>query len=636
MPRVITYERRVQQEALPGATRQAHETFESSGGTIAQAKGDAGATQANAYGRIAATTLAVGGPILEEQRNAQDQVALLGAERKFGELELKLLHDPDSGALNIKGKDALGLREKVTAEYDKQAADIVGSLSNPRQQAAIQRTLINRRLAIANTVEQHAQAEVENYDKAETAATIDQATMLAAASAGDPRRVAQLVVDGEDTIRAHAVRQGAGPEWVADTTAKFRNELWSGVITNRLSLGQTEAARVYLEEARDHGHLTGDALNRMQEAVKAGVTEAKGESIADTIWTELGPKDDDTPIELDKLEARARELAGDNVDLKKSAIAAIRSRKQAADDARGERLEQRKQTVWGAAATGKSLAAIQRLPEFINAPGKFKVEVQDYFAAEAAREEARKNSEEARAASRENRAWTREQREQAQVHLRGMDAYLILSDPMRLRQLSEGQILELLPSIGNENVDRLLRQRRAIDQDQGALARATMDNDLFKEIAHDVGGIAYANNTPASMGEKQRQALGALKAATEDAIGRRQVDLGRPLTRDETRKEMEAIVKQKVYIDRWFADDQAITATVSASDRPNAYVPIKDVPADAVADAVAFIRGEYPRQTKDLSDEDVKNQYADRIGRAYGRQITGGSNDERRNALRGK
>jgi hypothetical protein len=64
-----------------------------------------------------------------------DAVAVMDAERQAKEKRLDLLFNQETGAYNVKGKDALGLSKTVTAELGKSLADIELNLSSPRQKA---------------------------------------------------------------------------------------------------------------------------------------------------------------------------------------------------------------------------------------------------------------------------------------------------------------------------------------------------------------------------------------------------------------------------------------------------------------------------------------------------------------------
>lgn len=62
-------------------------------------------------------------------------VAVMEAERKVREKRLDLLHNQETGAYNVKGKDALGLANKVTAELVKSIEEVELGLQSPRQKA---------------------------------------------------------------------------------------------------------------------------------------------------------------------------------------------------------------------------------------------------------------------------------------------------------------------------------------------------------------------------------------------------------------------------------------------------------------------------------------------------------------------
>ncbi len=637
MPRVQTYgPQKATRAPLPGVRREARETFESQGGTIAQAEGQ----RADVDAQVASTVRRLGvqafGAIQQHEREKADQVALLAADRQLGELELELLHANERGALTVRGKDTLPLREKVLTEYDTRAGEIEGGLSSDRQKMAFQRARAARRLAITESVERHTAQQMTEYDKAETAASIDQDVALAVTNAGDPRRVATSLADGIEKIRQHAKRNGLGPEATDALITTFRNETWVGVITNRLATGNDRTARVFLEEARDAGHLTGEALTRMQEAVKHGTTDAEGERRAAAIWDRLGPQGDGTPIELDKLEAAARTEAGDDTGVLKATIAALRTRKQGVDDARRERADGRASEIWGAVFEGKSLAEIRRLPAFVDAPGEVRTKVADYFEAEAARTESRAAARESRVAAAEQRVLNADVRRERKLELEGWSKYWELAQPDTLRRLSHGAIVEQLPTLGSAHVQRLLTDQAKLTKDDATYREAVIDKDLFREVANEAG-LSYVYHSPQQLSASQRANLGKLQAVVEDEIGRRQVAAGRKLTRDETRKVMTDVVDAKVTIDKpfWFDGDAQIAAVVDEQDRARAYVPLAQVPAAATNDYANWLRSEMPALAR-LSTDDIKVRYRQRLERAYALRLLGAKRAEIESVLRGQ
>lgn len=308
MPRVPSYgDRKVAPQPLPTARRQSPtDTYESLGGQIGEA-------QTHLGGSVARIGLAGAQQIFHDEQQRADQVALLSADRQLGDLEEQLLRSPDKGALTVKGKDTLPLRQTVLSSFDEQASMIASNLTTDHQRIAFERMRLHRRADVTATVDQHTNQEMQAYDGQELKAYLETSTSAAIAQSTDPQlgptRVATELARGEAALRDYAKRNGIGPDAVTAQVDHYRSNLLVGVIDRlRAQPGQDGAARTYFEETK---HLIkGDQLARLEAALKNDGIESTAERTAAEIWHQLGPKGENDPIELDKMEAAARARFG--------------------------------------------------------------------------------------------------------------------------------------------------------------------------------------------------------------------------------------------------------------------------------------------------------------------------------------
>jgi hypothetical protein len=305
--------------------------------------------------------------------------------------------------------------------------------------------------------------------------------------------------------------------------------------------------------------------------------------------------------------------------------------------------------VWGAIAAGKPLSEIKRTPEFITAPGEMQNKVVEFYETEAAQAESlaaaregREAARESRAAARENRAYTAELRKERELEMTGWSAYWDASRPEALRNLSHGDIVAKLPTLGRTHVERLLNDKERLTKDDATFRAAVIDDDVFKEVANS-SGLTYVYTTPTKQTPEQKANLGKLRALVEDEIGRTQSDskVRRQLSREESRAVMQSIVDTKVLLkgkdNGWFYDSDvsSIAAIVNPKDREIAYVPfdqIKD--PKVIEDAVRYLQGE--PGVAGLPVMEIRTRYRQRIEHAYALLLLGASRAEREAALRGE
>lgn len=633
MPRVESYgPRRVRTRELPGVRRQAAETYESLGGGVGEAQAGLGAV----VGRVGAQV--VSDAWRREQERA-DQVANLTTLRQLNDLDHQVLDDPEKGILRKRGLAVMESREEALGRWDEQSGMIAANLKTDRQKLFFEQQKIARRARLLEQIDAHGVAELRRHDDNEFKAFIDSSQQRAITNAGNPRLVTEAAAEQEAAIRDYARRNNIGPEEIQARLEDARNKTWAGAITKNLADGNVRAAKVFFDEAKDAGLLTGEALARMTESVKRGVTEAEGERAAAEIWLQLGPKGDREAIELDRMETAARERFGDDVDGLKATIVSLRSRKAGVDDARRERQNVRDSAIWDAVLAGRSYDEIRRLPEAVAAPEEL-LKARDYLERQAATEESRQAARESRAAARENRAYTAELRRERQLEMDGWSTYFDMQRPEVLRGLTHGEIVSKLPTLGTEHVNRLLKAKAQVDQDDATFRAAAIDADVFNEVAH-AAGLASVYAAPSSQNTTAKANLGKLRATVEDEIGRRQVAAGRRLTRDETRAVMESVVDAKVLLKDagWFyADTETIAAVVNEKDRAKAYVPIDQVPdgpSSASEQYANFLRGEMPALAR-VPTSEIRARYGQRFERAYALRLLGAKRAEIEAALRGQ
>lgn len=632
MPRVTSYgPRQVATAPLPGARRQAADaTFESAGGTVANAQAGLG----NVIARVGA---GVAAEAFRQERDRADQVFQLSVKRQANDLDHLILRDPEKGILNKRGLAVMESRDDAIGQWDEQFGMIAAGAKTDRQRLIVEQERVGRRAALEDAIDRVGVAESRRHEDNEFTAFLGSSQQRAITNADNPHIVTDALGEQEAAIHDYAKRNGIGPETTQQLLESARNTTWSAAIVQNIADGKVAAAKTYFEEAKEAGLLTGEALTKMTDAVNRGVADAEGEAAAEEIWTAHGPPaDDDTAaINLDKMETAARERFRGDVDTMKATIAALRTRKQGVDAGRDARQENVLSRLWGDVLAGKSYAEIARSQEAVSNP-KVLLQVRDHLENQAYRDEQRAATREQRLFTREGRALQAEQRRQQQLESDAAAAYFELAQPERLRELQPGYIMAQLPILGNAHVNRLLQGLQQLRQNEAQLRQAEIDNDLFKDIATEALRFnAHALDAPSTpTGKTQRATLGKLLPAVNDVIAAATVKKGSALTGEEQRAEMQRIVDRKVMFDRFGYDVPGVAAAVAnKDDQEQAYVPIAQIPPASIQAAVTLLRSK-TTAFQGLTDEQIRTRAQRAIERAYAAKVMQlGPEEEQRRLL---
>jgi len=617
MPTVRLYgPRQVFTEPLPGVRKTAALTEEAAGVGLARARFGTAQTLAQVGGHLAQVGFGEYGQMVREERDRADEIAVREAETTLGQWENQRLY-ADNGALAQKGKNALGLPDQVGQDYQKLVGELEQGLTTPRQKWAFRRVAMQRGVNLDTTIQRHVFNETQTYERNTLEASVANSVNLAVANALDPRRVSQELDRAVTAIQASAPRLGFSPEQVQQQVGNARSATHEGVINRLLVNGQDQAAQAYFDAAKEQ--INGDRLATVEHALESGTSAATGLRTATALWGEHGPKTDDDPIELDKMESSARSQLGSNPKALDSAIAHLRQMKTAADASRADRKEAIAGNLWQAVNTpGMTLQHLQAMPAYTHAPGALQLQVTEHLI----------NRQEA-AAQRGTAQQTRHERE---LETKGWAKFWELSDPQTLATMTDNQILTMTPELGQDHVNRLMTAKRSLGHSADRILAATIDDNAFKTIAQGAGLDPYAKRqTP----EAQAR-LGQLRNSVEQEIDREQGARKRPLTRDEKDAVMKRVVDTRVMLDVWGTDTSLPAASVlNPKDAKAAYVPLEQIPAQSVGEWVNVIRAQIPAAQR-MNRDEILARWRDRIQRAHAAHVLGLGADEELKRLQGR
>lgn len=280
MPTVPAAQRQVALQEYPGATLTAAETPESQGAGIADAQGQIAQALTGAGAHAAALGEEMYGHVVRERKRA-DMVAVTDGQTKLGEWKLQRVFDPNTGALTIKGKDAMDLPEKIRDEFNQQADAIEAGLATPEQKRAFHKIRAEEGLTLDHTIASHVLAESQQYQAQVLQATVENSRNLALANATTPREVGRQIDRQVAAITANAASLHLSPEETARQVDAARSATHVGVIETMLAQEQTKAAQVYFDEAKPQ--INGDQMGRIEKALREGSVRKEGQTRADEI-----------------------------------------------------------------------------------------------------------------------------------------------------------------------------------------------------------------------------------------------------------------------------------------------------------------------------------------------------------------
>lgn len=265
MPIVPRYTEQASTEALPGARLTSRASPEAFGG------GAAGLADAV-------------GQVYQEHRRRADEVAITELDAELGATENALLYDPETGALNKKGKEAFELPEQVLGRFEETYAGLEQRAATDTQRAALRERYLARRQGLERSVLRHVSTEIVAHDLTTTETAVATARDSAILNADDDARIAAEIGRQQEALRGHAARTGKPAEWLELKLAEAESATHRGVVERLLAGGADLEARDYLAANREA--LGAEDLTALDKAVATGTLRGESQRRADAILTE--------------------------------------------------------------------------------------------------------------------------------------------------------------------------------------------------------------------------------------------------------------------------------------------------------------------------------------------------------------
>ncbi len=532
MPRVPIYDGpQVKEEALP--TRGAFQQ------EIDVTKGQR--ALAGALGKV--------GDVVDERRQRSDQDTAFATDAK---LKTEWLEYEGKLRAARRGRDAETYDTEVEAWW-KDAATRYGKDLSPGAQRLVGRSLATSQLQALAGAKTYKEQQL-NASAAASYTSAQTVSVNEAATVGNETAVVKALADMDQKRLDRAALEGWTPEQTAADKLAWSTTL-HGVMVQKLARADPAAAQVYYDKYK------GDISAQQQNALEAHLSQTSavvdGSAAADGIWKAMGPKADGQPVELDKMEAAAREQFKNDPTRQHAAIADIQQRAAAFNSAERERTAGKTNTVMDAYAKGASLTQLQRMPEYQSLPGQQRAQIQEHIR------------------DRNHMLWAQGIEDRARLEnlqlKKAYPSFFQYSDPSVLTTMTRDQVRALQPALGNQLTEHLLNKWEAI-QKPAAKLEARMDTEDFNHVADQLGLKPFQANT-----EDRKRQLGELKYRVEQMVDMAQQAKKSPLTRAEKMELMTSEMARTVTVNPTFGfEKQVPVIQLGEKDLKNVVVPEGD------------------------------------------------------------
>lgn len=545
MPRVPTYQPQVQEQAL-GMSQMTSVVSPELQNTGSRQQVEAGA----ALGNLAQAQV----EIAARQKQRDDADAVFKAE---ADLRSSWIQTESDLRKTRRGDQAKG----VTGDADKWWTDAGGKVlekaTTPAQKRllgqAVERMRIQSLDSFRKFEDDQGELAHDTNWKAAKALTISQA-------AADPTLAPSAVAEIGRKNAYFAARRGLSSDVLDAMNLDDTTALHTEIIKQTVTKDPT-AAKAYFEANKKQ--INGKSYDEITKLVDTASAANDGEKLADKVWTDQGPKSYNDPVVLDKMEEAVRKQFPEDAARRKSAISALRERVAAHNASQAEVKAGAINSVMDIYSKTKSLAAVQKTPEWQALGGSDRVKIEEHITNA-------QNAQLNRSNALLNRDNLLEQREQTALRRRGTAAYLAYSNPVTLNGMSEAQVQSLLPALGNELTTLLMEKKRGLTPK--TLAAANIDNDDFNSIAGGLGLKPFSNN------HDDKAAVGEVKSRVERLLDIEQQRNGKPLTREQKNLIVKNEIAKTVSVSGFWSNDTKPVITLTPNDLAKIIVPPKDKP----------------------------------------------------------
>ena len=505
---------------------------------------------------------AVGSRIAADMQNTANAVRVDDAINQTKEAALALTYDKNDGFTSIKGQAALDRAsgQPLAVEYKKKLSERISQLSeklgndSQRQAFALKANdLVTNFYGMATA---HETKEFTEYTLSVQEGKLKNASNAIVLDPLNTESVRSNIEDINNAIYTTGKTKGLSAEQITAAQREALSQTHMNVVKSMLEKEDTDGASAYFKEYSKQmsGVQVADAQKMLNQADNAKVAI----STSNQLWSEMGPKSYNEPVDIYKMEQKAREMFPDSPTKSAAVITELRNRKAAFDSSESEFVSANVNAVGKLMQSGKSLNQIKASPEFNALPGAKQNELSNFIT------------------DRNHMLWARSGEDQIRMERdtarKNIAAYFDYTDPTKLAGMKRDEVAALFPKIGIEHTANLLQRWDSL-QNKDALLTSKMDAEQFNAIANQFN----LNPFEPKKSEAQKAELGTLHNNINGLLEQAAKEKRQPLTREEKenimRKEMAKTVTVGGMMPFGLSDSSKPIAQLSDEERKKVVVP---------------------------------------------------------------
>lgn len=427
------------------------------------------------------------------------------------EAALALRYDRANGFENVTGEAALNREggKPLAVEYQeklqKKIDEVSLGLGNERQRAMFGLKARDISMALYGQATVHETRQFQEYTLSVQDGKLKNASNAIVLDPLNAENVRNNVADIQQAVYIAGKTKGMSAEQITAVQREAVSSTHLNVIKALVEQQNADGASAYFTQFKDQfsGVQRADAekLVRGADQAKVAITSATA------IWQELGPKGYNDPVDLYKMEQKAREMFPDDPAKSKATIEEIRSRTQSFNASQSEFVADNVNQVGKMVLSGRSLVQIKASPAFQALPGDKQEQIANHIL---------------------DRSYTLSQRGEAERARANFAQYLEYTDPSKLVGMTRKQVEALWPTLGREHTATLVSRWDSL-QNKDALLTSRMDAEQFNAIAQQFDLKPYEKNKS----ENEKATLGLIHNNVNAVLEQEAKAARRPLTREE-------------------------------------------------------------------------------------------------------
>lgn len=217
------------------------------------------------------------------QRDA-DQTELTAYKTRLRDYRNKVMHDKDSGFMNVRGKDSAEMYMDYKKEYDDFVGKEVDGMSSRLKEQAFQMGE-SYKVDIDNQMNQHTSREMERYSDDVFKVGLNSLTENAKLNWKTPK-VGESLMEQKELIAEYAQRKGLGPEQIKALELQESSKFHESLITQAVNNGEDELASQYYKSAMEMEQIDGSTKEKLDKILNVSSVLGKSQRESARIFSE--------------------------------------------------------------------------------------------------------------------------------------------------------------------------------------------------------------------------------------------------------------------------------------------------------------------------------------------------------------